>query len=172
MNTTTLIPRCAAVPHRGASCRACCDHGRKHLLCRGNRGCCSHSHGESIDIYGICVRGQPEAGVECVASKENLVGREFVSPPHPATPWPLQDVVFLRGSCAQVNHRVNPTPLLYTIHHTILVMAISCLGQAIRWMPFLTGKYLEKKTRRCFAYFRARSFSFARVNPRLTRRLG
>ena len=33
-----------------------------------------------------------------------------------------------------------------------------------------TTKYLETKTRRFFACFRDRSFSFSRANPRLTRR--
>jgi len=67
--------------------------------------------------------------------------------------WPLQDIVLLRGFCARINHpfiatfhlhcphycntiapllrniRRPPDPLVYAIHHTILVMAISCKGQ-------------------------------------------
>ena len=73
--------------------------------------------------------------------------------------WPLQDIVLLRGFCARINHpslpsptciaRTNaillhvycaiydalPTPLLYAIHHTILIMAISCKGQPVQPAP-------------------------------------
>ena len=68
--------------------------------------------------------------------------------------WRLQDIVVLRGVCARTNHlfmapphshyltialllrdhcamrRPSPTPPVYAIHHTILVMAISFKGQA------------------------------------------
>ena len=69
--------------------------------------------------------------------------------------WRLQDIVLLRGLCARINDLVSapptriahtialrlhdycaiygppPPPLVHAIHHTILVMAISCKGQLI-----------------------------------------
>ena len=69
--------------------------------------------------------------------------------------WPLQDSVLLRSFCARINHsfiahshlhcphycnaiarllrniRRPPTPHLYAMHNTILVMAISCKGQVV-----------------------------------------
>jgi len=76
------------------------------------------------------------------------------APPQTLTTWPLQDILSLRGCCAQINNPVTPprrpalptlvqyyctiigqctTPLptsrLYAIHHTILVIPISCEGQ-------------------------------------------
>ena len=67
--------------------------------------------------------------------------------------WPLHDIVSLRSFCARINHPVMPptsipptiaillhvycaiydapsTPPWCAIHHTILVMAISCKGQS------------------------------------------
>ena len=68
-------------------------------------------------------------------------------------PWRLQDIVLIRGFCARINHLLlppptrishtialllhdycaiydpTPTPLVYSIHHTVLVMAISCKAQ-------------------------------------------
>jgi len=67
--------------------------------------------------------------------------------------WPLQNIVLLRGLCAESIIRLlppppalrtllhyyrtsiaqyttsPPTPLLYVIHHTIVLTAISCKGQ-------------------------------------------
>jgi len=68
--------------------------------------------------------------------------------------WSLQDIFFLRGCYAQINHLFIPTahlhcppwcntiaqlldclrlpirtPVSYAMHHTILVMTISCKGQ-------------------------------------------
>jgi len=48
--------------------------------------------------------------------------QSFVYPP-PVLPTLLQD------HCTAINARPPPTPLLYAIHHTLLVMTISCKGQ-------------------------------------------
>ena len=66
----------------------------------------------------------------------------------PSVTWPLQDIVLLLVVCARVDRpfilpaRLHcpctafgqyttppPTPLVYAIHHKILVIAISCKGQ-------------------------------------------
>jgi len=75
--------------------------------------------------------------------------------------WPLQDIRLLRGCCARINHPFTPpsrppalphpgailctiigpyttllpTSRLYTIHHTILVITISCRGQVVARVP-------------------------------------
>jgi len=48
------------------------------------------------------------------------------------------------------------------------IASSSCLSLVL---TFSLSKYLEKKTRRFCACFRAHSFSYSRVNPRLTQRL-
>jgi len=48
--------------------------------------------------------------------------------------WPLQDIVSLQSLIVEVNHPFTAPllglTLLYAIHHTRLVMAISCKGFA------------------------------------------
>jgi len=52
------------------------------------------------------------------------VNLPFIAPtPHSAYPI----AILLHGHCAI--YALPPTPLLYAIHHTILVMTVSCKGQ-------------------------------------------
>jgi len=51
-----------------------------------------------------------------------------------------------------------------------LETALTTVHTHSRVSPSLAARYLEKKTRRFFDYFRAPPFLFPRVNPRLTRR--
>jgi len=92
----------------------------------------------------------------------------WANPLNPAT-WNVHDVVLLTVDCARINrpslvrpaciaytvttllygdwaiYDPHPTPLVYTIHNTILALAIACKGQPAitpsRYLPFkLAGR--------------------------------